>query len=127
MTKLTGSELLAKIQQLNAASVTDKNSLCRETGYSSIVEKDGVENEQFHRSAFQDAYFAATAGFALTAPAGAKRPGKPATFVAKVQKSGGLVIGPIYLEDFDVTKFKIDVTDVITLTPIAAVAAAASA
>ena len=123
MTKLTGPELLAKIQELNAAGVTDKNSLCRETGYSSTVEKDGVKTEQFHRSAFQDAYFAASAGFTPTA--GAKRPGKPATFVAKVQKSGGLVIGPVYLEDFDAAKFKIDVTEAgIILTPIAAVAAA---
>ena len=127
MTKLTGPELLAKIQELNAAGITDKNSLCRETGYSSTVEKDGVEAEQFHRSAFQDAYFAASAGFTPTAPAGAKRPGKPATYVAKVQKSGGLVVGPVYLEGFDATEFKIDVTDVITLTPIAAVAAAAAA
>ena len=125
MTKLTGPELLAKIKELSAANVTDKDSLCRETGYSSIVEKDGVESEQFHRSAFQDAYFAATAGFTPTAPAGAKRPGKPATYVAKVQKAGGLVIGPVYLEDFDATEFKIDVTDVITLTPIATAAAAA--
>ena len=125
MTKLTGPELLAKIQELNAAGVTDKNSLCRETGYSSTVEKYGAENEQFHRSAFQDAYFAAREGFVPTAPVGAKRPGKPATFVAKVQKSGGLVIGPVYLEDFDATEFKIDVTEAgITLTPIAAVAAA---
>ena len=127
MTKLTGPELLAKIQELNAAGVTDKNSLYRETGYSSTVEKDGVKTEQFHRSAFQDAYFAASAGFTPTAPAGAKRPGKPATFVAKVQKAGGLVIGPVYLEDFDAAEFKIDVTDVITLTPIATVAAAAAA
>lgn len=127
MTKLTGPELLAKIQELNAAGITDKNSLCRETGYSSTVEKDGVEAEQFHRSAFQDAYFAASAGFTPTAPAGAKRPGKPATYVAKVQKSGGLVVGPVYLEDFDATEFRIDVSEAgIILTPIAAVAAAAA-
>lgn len=125
MTKLTGPELLAKIQELNAAGITDASSVLRETGYSSTVDKDGVATEQFHRKAFQDAHFAASSGFALTAPAGAKRPGKPATYVAKVQKSGGLVIGPVYLEDFDATEFKIEVTDVITLTPIATAAAAA--
>ena len=125
MTKLTGPELLAKIQELNAAGVTDASSVLRETGYSSTVDKDGVATEQFHRKAFQDAHFAASSGFALTAPAGAKRPGKPATYVAKVQKAGGLVIGPVYLGDFDATEFKIDVTEAgITLTPIAAVAAA---
>lgn len=120
MTKLTGPELLAKIQELNAAGVTDKNSLCRQTGYSSTVEKDGAKAEQFHRSAFADAYFAASAGFAPTAPADAKRPGKPATYVAKVQKAGGLVIGSFYLESFDATEFKIDVTEAgVTLAPIA--------
>ena len=127
MTKLTGSALLAKIKELSAAGVTDSSSVLRETGYSSTVDKDDVPTEQFHRKAFQDAHFAASSGFALTAPAGTKRPGKPATFVAKVQKSGGLVIGPVYLEDFDATEFKIEVTEAgIILTPIATAIAAAA-
>lgn len=87
---LTGAELLAEIGK--HPSDTPKDELARLTGYTS-TKKDGSERILF--SEFYDALLQAK-GLAL-APAKSKRAGRELSYVAKVQKSGSVIISAGYL------------------------------
>jgi hypothetical protein len=88
MSALTGSELLAKVKQLEAEGY-GKNELARQTGYVS-TKKDG--GEKIDRSAFFEALLAAK-GVILE---GSGSPGRKLTFQTKVQFNGNLMIGSAY-------------------------------
>ena len=85
---LTGSELLAKVKELDDAT---KSELVRECGYLSL-KKDGSERLNF--TAFYEALLEAK-GIALTS---AKKAGRKLSNKAKVQFNGNLMVGSAYVD-----------------------------
>lgn len=88
---LTGAELLAEIAK--HPSDTPKDELARLCGYVA-AKKDGSERILY--SDFYDALLQAK-GLALAPPAKAKRAGRELSFVARVQKTGGVILSAGYL------------------------------
>ena len=93
---LTGTELLAKIKDLGAAS---KSDLVRSAGYVS-TKKDGSERLNF--TAFYEALLEAKGvnlgdgGGSGSGSGGKRRPGRSLSFNTKVLFNGNLLVGKAY-------------------------------
>jgi len=89
MSALTGSELLAKVRQLEAEGL-GKNEMARQTGYVT-TKKDGTE--KINRSAFFEALLQAKG---VNIGEGPAKTGRKLSFTTKVQFNGNLMIGAAY-------------------------------
>lgn len=89
MSALTGSELLAKVKQLETEGL-GKNDMARQTGYVSI-KKDGTE--KIDRAAFLEALLQAKG---VSLGDGQRPVGRKLTFRTRVQFNGNLMIGAAY-------------------------------
>jgi len=92
---LTGSELLAKIDEITASGKATKSDSVRATGYVS-TKADGTERLNF--TAFYAAVLEAKGIAVSSAGTDPGRPGRKLSFQCKVQFNGNLLIGKSYTE-----------------------------